>query len=128
MEPLKVEVITYAPTAFYHCQHCEVTFAQARGLGDAIRRDQARSALPEDLLAEFQSLSDWTHDMHERYGDRISLRVVDAASLEGFVKSLRHRVRSYPAIVVDGVVRRRGDDWSSIESVIRDRLSVPAEG
>lgn len=128
MEPLKVEVITYAPTAFYHCQHCEVTFAQARGLGDAIRRDQARSALPDDLLAEFQALSDWTHDMRARYGGRISIRVVDAASLEGFAKSLRHRVRRYPAVVVDGVVRRRGDDWTSLEPVIRERLSAPAGG
>jgi hypothetical protein len=26
MQPLSVQIITYAPTAFRHCQHCEMAF------------------------------------------------------------------------------------------------------
>ncbi|HEV2357368.1 MAG TPA: hypothetical protein VGZ23_07140 [bacterium] len=52
--PVRVEVIAYAPTAFYHCQHCEVAFDEA-GLGRPIRDEQ----LPDDLLHEYQAMSDW---------------------------------------------------------------------
>jgi hypothetical protein len=44
MKPLTVEVITYAPTAFYHCQHCEVAF-QEMGIGERLRRADAATAL-----------------------------------------------------------------------------------
>jgi len=41
MRPVRVEVITYTPTFFFHCQHCEITFREM-GVGTAMRRDQAR--------------------------------------------------------------------------------------
>jgi hypothetical protein len=42
------------------------------------------------------------HEQRERHGDRIQVRVVDAASIEGVWKSLRHRLRRYPSFIVEG--------------------------
>jgi hypothetical protein len=117
MAAVNIQVITYAPTVFYHCQHCELTFQQM-GFGERVHREEYRESLPDDLRAEFQELSDWVHDLAYRYGDRIHVRVIDAASLEGFWKSLRYRVRRYPAVIVNGSEKRVGTDFESIDPVI----------
>lgn len=96
-----VEVLALAPTAFYHCQHCEITFREM-GIGERVQREHAKESLPDDLREEFHALSDWIHGAYERYGGRIRIKVVDAASIEGFVKSIKYRARTYPTIVING--------------------------
>ena len=36
---VNIEILTYAPTAFYHCQHCEIAFGQM-GVGERVHRDR----------------------------------------------------------------------------------------
>jgi hypothetical protein len=112
MRPVRVEVVTYTPTFFFHCQHCELTF-QEMGVGAAVHREQARQALPDDLTQEFQALSLWAHDLVERFGPSLRLRVIDAASIEGVLKSLRHGIRRYPAVIVEGRDKFVGVDLQS---------------
>jgi hypothetical protein len=69
MKPVSVQIITYAPTVFYHCQHCELTF-QEMGIGERLRRREAAEALPEHLAREFQAVSDRVHGLLERHGGR----------------------------------------------------------
>jgi hypothetical protein len=117
--------LTYAPTAFYHCQHCEIAFGQV-GLGERIRRQEARDALPDDLRHEFQELSDWIHHLTGRFGGRIHVDVVDAASIEGVLKSLRHRVARYPAVIVAGERPRVGAEFQALESAIESKVKERA--
>jgi hypothetical protein len=118
MRPVRIEVITYTPTFYYHCQHCELTFRQM-GVGERIHREQAQESLPEDLRLEFDALSLWAHGVMERLGDRIRVKVIDAASIEGFWKSLKYGTWRYPAVIVDGAEKHVGTDlqsaWPSIE-------------
>ena len=125
MEPVSVQVITYAPTVFRHCQHCEVAIAGI-GLGERIHRAEAANALPADLLQEFQRVSDFVHSLLERHGPRVHVAVVDAASIEGVWQSLRHRVRRYPAVIVDGRETLVGTDFDAIDRVIDRRLELSA--
>jgi hypothetical protein len=124
MKPVKVQVITYAPTVFYHCQHCELTF-QEMGLGDRMRREEAREALPADLRREYQAVSDWLHGLVHRFGRRVSIKLVDAASIEGVWKSFRYRARRYPAVIVDGVDRYVGMDLDSAGRVVERYVTAP---
>jgi hypothetical protein len=124
--PVRVEIFAYAPTVFYHCQHCELVFQHA-GFGDAVRREEARSALPPDLREEFQRLSNWVHALWMRYGRSIQVRVIDAASLEGVWKSFRYRVRKYPAVVVGRREVRVGPEFESVEPII-ERYVAMARG
>ena len=121
MRPVRIEVITYTPTFFYHCQHCELTFREM-GVGQAVHREQAREALPEDLTREFAALSTWLHELLQRHGTRIRIKVVDAASIEGFWKSLRHGIKSYPAVLIDGADKHVGIDLLSLDSTIDERV------
>lgn len=123
---VRVEVITYAPTAFYHCQHCEVAFSHT-GIGERIHREQARGSLPPELQTEFAAIADWVHHLLERHGRRIDVRVIDAASLQGVWKSLRYGTRTYPAVVVDGEDRYVSADIPLAEADIERRVAAGSE-
>lgn len=124
MKPVSIQVITYAPTVFYHCQHCELTF-QEMGIGERLRRREAADALPDDLTREFQVVSDWVHGLMLKHGGRVRVDVLDAASIRGFFASLRHRVGRYPAVIVDGGDKRIGLDFAALDPII-DRKVVAA--
>jgi hypothetical protein len=126
--PLLVEIIAYAPTAFYHCTHCEVAW-QEIGATNRIHEEQVASSLPEDLIMEYQIVSDWVNEMFRSYGDRIIIKIIDAASIEGFYKSLRHNARHYPAIIVDGKSRFIGSEMLSAasEAIAHQLESEPIE-
>jgi hypothetical protein len=125
-EPVDVEIIVYAPTVFYHCQHCELTFQQM-GLGDRLHRREAREALPADLIEQYRDLSEWVSDLVHTYGDEVSVRVVDAASLEGFWKSLRYRVHRYPTVIVGGREKMTGTDFTAVNPLIESVVAAREE-
>ena len=123
MKPVSVEIITYAPTVFTHCQHCELAFGEV-GIGERLRRQEAAEALPDDLAGDFQALSDWVHTLLERHGRHVRVKVLDAASVEGFVSSVRHRVGRYPAVIVDRDEKRIGNDFTTLDDLIDRRVAL----
>jgi hypothetical protein len=123
MKPVSVQVITYAPTVFYHCQHCELAFREL-GVGERLRRREAAEALPDDLTNEFQAVSDWVHELLRRHGRRVRVDVLDAASIRGFLASLRYRVGRYPAVIVDGRDKRIGLDFAAIDPLIDRKVAA----
>lgn len=121
-QPLRVEIIAYAPTAFYHCQHCELVWDQT-GFSRGVRQEQISSGLPEDMLREYAAMSDWVRQLLARYCDRIVVKIVDAASVEGVWKSLRYGVRRYPAVIADGR-KSLGTDWRQADELIAQCLAA----
>ena len=81
----------------------------------------AVTGLPGDLLREFHDLSEWAHTLPDKFGSRVSLRLIDAASLEGFFKSLVRRFHRYPAFTV-GDHRYVGADFSRVDALIAEGL------
>jgi len=124
-KPVLVEIIAYAPTAFYHCTHCEIVWNQT-GFSRSVRAEQARSGLPEDLAVDYQAVSDWVRRIFSRHGEGVAVKVIDAASIEGFLKVARHRLRKFPAVVVDGRERFSGTDFAAADQAIDRRLQTAA--
>ena len=127
-KPLLVEIIAYAPTAFYHCTHCEVAWREM-GKSNRVHEEQLESSLPEDLRREYQVVSDWVREMFRIHCDNIVLKVIDAASIEGFYKSLKYKARRYPAVIVDGRSKFIGSQMLSAASdeIARQLASQPIE-
>ena len=126
-KPLLVEIIAYAPTAYYHCTHCEVAW-QEMGKSNRVHEEQLESSLPEDLMKEYQAVSDWVQEIFRVHCDAILLKVIDAASVEGFYKSLRYNTRRYPAVIVNRKTRFLGSEMlpSASEEIAHQLASQPA--
>jgi hypothetical protein len=126
-KPLLVEIIAYAPTAYYHCTHCEVAWREM-GATNRIHEEQIESSLPSDLIEEYQTVSDWVKELFRIHCDGILLKVIDAASIEGFYKSLRYNARRYPAIIVNSKTRFLGTQMlsSASEEIAHQLASQPA--
>ena len=124
-KPVQVEIVAYAPTAFYHCTHCEIVWDQT-GFSRNVRAEQLQSALPQDLAQDYQAVSDWVRLIFSRHGEGVEVKVIDAASIEGFLKTARHRLRTFPAVIVDGRERFSGPDFSAADQAIARRLVAPA--
>jgi hypothetical protein len=98
------------------------------GLRQKVQREMTETGLPDDLKREFHGLSEWAHTLPSKFGERVSLRLIDAASIEGFFKSLWGRFNRYPAFRVEGQ-RYVGSDFSRVDALIAERLaSAPAKG
>ena len=128
-EPLLVEIIAYAPTAFYHCTHCEVAWREL-GASNRIHEEQVESSLPEDMVKEYARVSEWVRDIFGRHCDRILVKVIDAASIEGVYKSLRYNARRYPAVIVGKSSRFTGSGTleAAAEEIDRRLASVESVG
>jgi hypothetical protein len=96
---------------------------QVAGLGQKVHREQLESGLPDDLATEFHSLSAWARGLRGRYGSRVTVRLVDAVSIEGFFKSLFRGFHRYPAFVVDGR-KYVGSDFSRVDALITETLAA----
>ncbi len=122
-KPVMVEILAFAPTQFFHCQHCEFVWQQA-GAGQAFHQEQLASALPPEMQKEYADLSAWVLDTVESYGGRVVFKVIDAASFEGLLKSVRYGVRRYPAFVVQGKEKYTGTDFDQAKSLIDERVKT----
>jgi len=123
LKPLTVEIITYAPTEFFHCTHCEVVFQQV-GVGQKIHAEQREANLPDDLKQDFARLSSWVGEMAERHPDEIQFKIVDAASLEGVFRALRYRIRKFPAVIIDGKEKLDGSDLAAATELAERHLAA----
>ena len=121
-KPLIVEIIAYAPTAYYHCTHCEVAWREI-GVSNQIHEEQSQSSLPDDLAQDYQAVSDWVREIFRQHGDRVVMKVIDAASAEGVIKSLRYRARHYPAVIVAGQLSKasvQGNAAAALEAATQE--------
>jgi hypothetical protein len=122
-QPVEIQILAYAPTEFFHCQHCEIVWQQV-GIGDRFRAERREAGLlPPDLAATYSDIADWVFDAVARYGGRLSIKPVDAVSLEGVWKSLRYRVRRFPAFLFADGERVIGFDRARLDAALAARLS-----
>ena len=94
------------------------------GLRPKVQRDLLESGLSDDLKNEFHQLSEWAHTLPSKFGNRVYVRLIDAASIEGFFKCLFRRFGRYPAFTVEGKPYV-GSDFARVDSLISARLAAP---
>ncbi len=73
---------------------------------------------PPDLKEEYIKLSDWIRELSRTYEHRLLIKLIDAQSILGIYKSLRHWVRKYPTFIVEGQGAYTGWDKKRLESLL----------
>jgi tRNA/tmRNA/rRNA uracil-C5-methylase (TrmA/RlmC/RlmD family) len=103
-------------TTYGQCNRCSLIFEET-GLKREFDRRQL-DEYPQDLREESEKLSVWIRELKQLYKHRLVIRLIDAQSLAGVYKALRHRVREYPTFVVDGKETLSGWDKGRLEELI----------
>jgi imidazole glycerol phosphate synthase subunit HisF len=76
---------------------------------------------PADLLEDHRQLFALVEELAQRFGDQIVVHLVDPQSWRGVLKSLRYRVRKYPAFIVDDQELIVGWNKAALERAIEIR-------
>jgi hypothetical protein len=116
MKPILLEIVTQVITSYGQCRRCEVVFDEV-GLNKKFHQKEA-DEYPQDLKEESAKLSDWVRELTRLYKHRLCIRLIDVQSLVGVYKSLRHRIRKYPAFIIEGKEVYTGWDKNQLESLL----------
>jgi len=85
--------------------------------------NQDLNEYPEDIKEDYLFLSSWIRELSARYREKILIRVIDAQSLQGFVKSIRYRAFRYPAFIIDCKKKYTGKDKVELDALLQEHLS-----
>ena len=116
MRPILLEIVTQVITSYGQCRRCEVVFDEV-GLNKKFHQKEA-DEYPQDLKEESAKLSDWIRELTRLYKHRLLIKLIDVQSLVGVYKSLRHRLRKYPAFIIEGKEVYTGWDKNQLESLL----------
>ena len=116
MKPIRLEIVTKVITLFDHCRRCKVLFDQT-GLDQKLHQKEM-DEYPSDLKEEYMNLSDWIRELSRLYKHRLLIKLIDVQSPLGIYKSLRHRIRTYPAFIVEGKETYIGWDKGQLETLL----------
>lgn len=127
MKPIRLEIVTKVVTFFDTCRRCQFLFNQA-GLDKKIHQKEMEE-YPQDLTEEYIKLSDWIRELSRLYKHRLLIKLIDVQSPLGIYKSLRHRIRTYPAFIVEGKETYIGWDKSQLENLLDKHIknSLPSK-
>ena len=122
MKLITLEVISLVPGLFKTCAPCEFITDQVGLKGKRDRQDL--NEYPEDVKEDYLFLSQWVKELSQRYREKILIKIIDAQSLEGLYKSVRHRVFRYPAFIIDRKKKYIGKGKFQLDTLLQEELNV----
>jgi len=81
---------------------------------------------PEDLKEDYLFLSNWIRELAQKYREKILIKVIDAQSLQGFYKSIRHWVHRYPTFIINKQKKYTGKDKDQLDALLQEQMSRPS--
>ncbi|NIO06406.1 MAG: hypothetical protein GTN74_17900 [Proteobacteria bacterium] len=116
MKPIGVEVVSKVLTSYMDCGQCRLIFDRT-GLQKKMRI-QDMEEYPDDLKQELTKLSEWLKELVHLYRHRIHIRVINAQSIPGIYKAIRHGIGRYPCFIVGNRDTYVGWDKERLEAII----------
>ncbi|MBU2547142.1 MAG: hypothetical protein KKB20_01905 [Proteobacteria bacterium] len=122
LKPVYLEVVSKMLTVFHQFYAGDLLFEDG-GLRKKYRNREINE-YPDDLKEEVLALSEWIRELSSTYQHRLVIRVIDAQSLLGLYKSIRHRFRQTPTFIVSGKETYTGWDKAVLETILDRHLDL----
>jgi hypothetical protein len=84
--------------------------------------NQDLNQYPKEVREDYLFLSDWVRELSQKYREKILIRITDAQSLQGFIKSIRYRAFRYPAFIINKRRKYTGKDKVQLDSLLQEEL------
>jgi hypothetical protein len=79
---------------------------------------------PEDLKEDYLFLSIWVKELAQKYREKILIKIIDAQSLQGVVKSIRYRVFRYPTFIINSREKYTGKDKARLDVLLNEQMQM----
>jgi hypothetical protein len=122
LKAVSIEVVSNLLTSYSHCSRCEVIFRES-GLGKEANKGDIEE-YPAELKDEMLKLSEQIGELKQLYRHRVHIRLTDAQSPRGIYKSLIHRLRQYPAFIIEEKDVYIGWDRERLEELVDKYLKA----
>ena len=90
--------------------------------------DRQINQYPDDIKEDYLRVCDWVRKLVDLYRHKIVIRIIDAHSLLGIYKALRHRFRKTPTFIVNRRHKYTGWDEGQLEAILDRQLAVMRAG
>jgi len=115
MSFVKLEIVGIFPPVYTPlCKRCLLL---NDSISSVISSQGTVENLPPDLLAIHNKLSDFLGVLNERFGGRLQIQFFDATTPMGLWKTIRYRIKEYPAFIVNG--KKISQGIQSVERVLQ---------
>ena len=84
------------------------------GIGDKVHNREINE-FPDDWKEEYLRVSSWAKHAAGHFGRGLVITIIDPQSLVGMWKALRHGIRRYPTMIIDG--REKFAGWDAAADV-----------
>ena len=122
-KPLRVEVLSkMLSVQTEECKNCRLVFEEV-GLKSKFH-NQEINQYPDDIKDEVLRLSDWIRDLVRRFPNDVQFKIIDAMTLLGVYKILRHRIRKLPGFIIEHRKTYSGWDSKALEALINQHLQL----
>ena len=86
------------------------------------RDKQILNDYPEDLKEDYLFLSNWIRELSQKYREDIRINLIDAQSLQGVLKSIRHGIFRYPTFIINKKKKYTGKDKDRLDALLQEHL------
>jgi len=122
-KPLRIEVLSkMLSVQTEECKNCRLVFEEV-GLKSKFH-NQEINQYPDDIKDEVLRLSDWIRDLVRRFPNDVQFKIIDAMTLLGVYKILRHRIRKLPGFIIEHRKTYSGWDSKALEALINQHLQL----
>lgn len=80
---------------------------------------------PQEVKEEYLFLSTWIRELSQKYGPKILIKIIDAQSLLGFYKAIRHWIFRYPAFIINNKKTYSGKDKNYLDALLQEQMTNP---
>jgi hypothetical protein len=121
MTPVIVEIVAPTITSLdFSCSRCGIIMDQFELTKNS--RGEMCSEYPQEWMEEARRIGDFVTRLRNLYKHRISVYIIDAQSISGLWKQIRHGRSSLPLFIVNGNKVCRGWDCGRVEALIDETI------
>ncbi len=121
MTPVIVEVVIPTITSLdFSCSRCGIIMDQFQLTKNS--RGEMCSEYPAEWMEEAKRIGEFITKLRNIYKHRISVHIIDAQSITGLWKQIRHGRSSMPLFIIDGYKVCRGWDCGRVEALIDETI------
>lgn len=126
---IKVDVVGTFPFQYFPFCHCPFTFCYEEtkhlymGLGTP---QESIDEIPKEVKEENEKIAEFLRTLFNHFGDAdVKIQLHDVGRPDGIWKALRHGVKRYPAIIVDGKAFQGVESFDLALEELKTKLGKP---